>query len=47
MQKLSLQSSCHVLIEQQVIIFLYISVTKITSVHMEERLQHLTSMITK
>jgi len=47
MQSLGLQSSRHVSIEEQVAIFLFISVTGNTSVHTGERFQHSTSTITK
>lgn len=47
MQKLGLQSSRHVSIEEQVAIFLYTAVTGITCVHTGERFQHSTSTITK
>ena len=47
MQKLSLQSSHHVSIKQQVVIFLYISITGITYVHMGEHFQYSMSTITK
>ena len=47
MQTLGLQSSHHVLIEEQLAIFLYTAVTGLTSNHIGECFQHSTGTITK
>ncbi len=47
LQTLSLQSSCHVSIEEQLSIFLYTAVTGLSCTHVAEQFQQSTATITK
>jgi hypothetical protein len=47
LQSVGLQSSCHVSIEEQLLIFLYIMVTVLPCTHIGEHFQWSTDMITK